>query len=39
MKVPLLDLRAQYERIRHELEPVIQDVVESQYFINGTDQC
>ncbi len=35
MRVPLLDLRAQYERIRHELEPVIQDVVESQYFING----
>jgi dTDP-4-amino-4,6-dideoxygalactose transaminase len=35
MRVPLLDLRAQYERIRLEIEPVIHDVVESQYFVNG----
>ena len=35
MGVPLLDLRAQYERIRHEIEPVITEIVESQYFVMG----
>ena len=34
-EVPLLDLKAQYSTIRHEIEPVIKDVVESQYFILG----
>jgi dTDP-4-amino-4,6-dideoxygalactose transaminase len=33
--VPLLDLKAQYETIRHEIEPVIKEVIESQYFILG----
>lgn len=33
--VPLLDLKAQYDRIRPEIEPVIKDVIESQYFIMG----
>ena len=35
MKVPLLDLKAQYKSIRHEIEPVVKDVFESQYFILG----
>jgi dTDP-4-amino-4,6-dideoxygalactose transaminase len=35
MNVPLLDLKAQYAPIRAEIEPVIREVVESQYFING----
>jgi dTDP-4-amino-4,6-dideoxygalactose transaminase/carbonic anhydrase/acetyltransferase-like protein (isoleucine patch superfamily) len=33
--VPLLDLKAQYNTIRSEVEPVIREVVESQYFILG----
>jgi len=35
MKVPLLDLRAQYNTIRDEIEPVVRDVFESQHFILG----
>ncbi len=35
MNVPLLDLKAQYERIREEIEPAIREVIESQQFING----
>ena len=35
MKVPLLDLKAQYETIRPELEQAIRDVMESQHFILG----
>ncbi len=35
MKVPLLDLKAQYNTIRDEIEPVVKDVFESQYFILG----
>ncbi len=35
MNVPLLDLKAQYAPIRDEIEPVIREVIESQYFING----
>jgi len=35
MKVPLLDLKAQYATIREEIEPVVRDVFESQYFILG----
>ncbi len=33
--VPLLDLKAQYQTIRSEIEPVVKDVIESQYFILG----
>ena len=33
--VPLLDLKAQYETLRDEIEPVVRDVIESQWFIGG----
>jgi dTDP-4-amino-4,6-dideoxygalactose transaminase len=35
VKVPLLDLKAQYDTIRPELEQAIRDVMESQHFILG----
>src|SRR5262245_41043075 len=35
MKVPLLDLKAQYDTIRPQLEQAIRDVMESQQFILG----
>ena len=35
MKVPLLDLKPQYEQIRAEVEPAILDVCKSQAFILG----
>lgn len=35
MTIPLLDLKAQYETIRTEVEPAIQKVLESQHFIMG----
>ncbi len=35
MQVPLLDLKAQYATIKDELSPVIEDVMDSQYFIGG----
>jgi len=35
VKVPLLDLKAQYDTIRKKIEPVIKEVIESQYFILG----
>ena len=35
MKVPLLDLKAQYHSIREEILKVTQEVYESQYFILG----
>ena len=35
MKVPLLDLKAQYNSIREEILKVTQEVYESQYFILG----
>ncbi len=35
ISVPLLDLKAQYDTIRTKIEPVIKEVVESQYFILG----
>ncbi len=35
MKVPLLDLKAQYAGLKHEIEPAVLDVFESQYFILG----
>jgi len=34
-QVPLLDLKAQYASLRQRIEPVIREVVESQYFILG----
>jgi dTDP-4-amino-4,6-dideoxygalactose transaminase len=33
--VPLLDLKAQYDTIRDEIEPVVREVIESQWFIGG----
>ncbi len=33
--VPLLDLKAQYATIRNLIEPVVKDIIESQYFILG----
>ncbi|MGD9899297.1 MAG: DegT/DnrJ/EryC1/StrS family aminotransferase [Calditrichaceae bacterium] len=33
--VPLLDLKAQYGAIRDEIEPVVKELIESQYFILG----
>ncbi len=35
MNVPLLDLKAQYETIRPEIEQAVRDVMESQHFILG----
>jgi len=35
MKVPLLDLKAQYATIREETRRAVDEVLESQYFING----
>ncbi len=35
MQVPLLDLKAQYNTLRDEMKPVIDAVMESQYFVNG----
>ena len=35
INVPLLDLKAQYDTIRDEIEPLLRDVVESQWFIMG----
>ncbi len=37
MKVPLLDLKPQYQSIKKEIDEAIQKVVESQYFIMGPD--
>jgi dTDP-4-amino-4,6-dideoxygalactose transaminase len=37
MKVPLLDLKAQYDSIREEILPVLQEVLESQRFILGPE--
>ena len=33
--VPLLDLKAQYATIRSEIEPAVQEVLETQVFIGG----
>jgi len=35
MQVPLLDLKAQYAGIRHEVRAVVDQVLESQRFILG----
>ncbi len=37
MKVPLLDLKGQYQTIKKEIDDAIQRVVDSQYFIMGPD--
>ncbi len=37
MKVPLLDLKAQYAAIRGEIEEAVERVLESQYFILGPE--
>jgi len=37
MNVPLLDLKRQYARIAHEIEPVITEICASQYFILGPE--
>lgn len=41
MKVPLLDLKAQYASIKAEVDAAIQEVMESQHFILGpkVEQC
>jgi len=36
MNVPLVDLRAQYASIRHEIDVAIRDVIEQQQFVLGT---
>lgn len=35
MKVPLLDLKAQYQTIKEEVNRAVQEVIEEQYFILG----
>jgi len=35
MQVPLLDLKAQYATLRDAMRKAVDDVMESQYFING----
>ncbi len=35
--VPALDLKAQYRSIRDEIDPVVQAVIESQYFVLGPE--
>jgi dTDP-4-amino-4,6-dideoxygalactose transaminase len=35
MKVPLLDLKLQYEGLRDEVEPALREVLESQAYCNG----
>ena len=37
MKVPLLDLKAQYKSIKQELDAAVLNVAESQYFILGPE--
>ncbi|NCD33613.1 MAG: DegT/DnrJ/EryC1/StrS family aminotransferase [Spartobacteria bacterium] len=37
MNIPLLDLKAQYATLRHEIEPAVLSVFESQYFIMGPE--
>ena len=34
-KIPIIDLRAQYDRLRHEVHQAIDDVLETQQFILG----
>ncbi len=37
ISVPALDLKAQYQTIRDEIEPIVRAVLESQYFILGPE--
>lgn len=37
IKVPLLDLKAQYAKLRDEIEPVIKNIIEEQRFILGKE--
>jgi len=37
MKVPLLDLKPQYQSLKKEIDDAVQRVIESQYFIMGPD--
>src|SRR5512147_866849 len=37
MRVPALDLRAQYATIRDEIEPVVRGVCEAQHFVLGPE--
>ncbi|PKL83316.1 MAG: transcriptional regulator [Ignavibacteriae bacterium HGW-Ignavibacteriae-3] len=37
MKVPLLDLKPQYNALKKEIDEAVQRVIESQYFIMGPD--
>jgi dTDP-4-amino-4,6-dideoxygalactose transaminase len=37
ISVPLLDLKAQYQTIRHEIQPVVENIFESQWFIMGPE--
>jgi dTDP-4-amino-4,6-dideoxygalactose transaminase len=37
ISVPALDLKAQYDSLRGEIEPVVREVLESQYFILGPE--
>lgn len=37
MSVPALDLKAQYQSIREEVERAVREVIESQYFILGPE--
>lgn len=37
MKVPLLDLKPQYQSLKNELDEAVMNVVESQYFILGPE--
>jgi len=37
MKVPLLDLKPQYQSLKKEIDEAVQRVIESQYFIMGPD--
>jgi len=37
MKVPLLDLRAQYQAIRDEISSALEGGLEAQYFILATE--
>ena len=35
MKVPFLDLKAQYKQIEHEVVPVVTEAMENGMFIDG----
>jgi dTDP-4-amino-4,6-dideoxygalactose transaminase len=37
MKVPLLDLKAQFKTIRDDIMPAVESCFETQYFINGPE--